>query len=186
MSNNKYKILVVEDDGHIQNLLQALFESAGFKVILAGSGSSAQVMCASYIPDLIILDLGLPDQDGIVFLKKLREESAIPVIVLSARMTEDDKVAALPARYLQRHSADRHRMGHRRDPGSDAPDHQRDRQGLQACPQEGKGLISDISKSTTKAGAVKPTAPAFHSFWGFYICRLYLRRDRCRRVHQCH
>ncbi len=75
--------------------LQALFESAGFKVILAGSGSSAQVMCASYIPDLIILDLGLPDQDGIVFLKKLREESAIPVIVLSARMTEDDKVAAL-------------------------------------------------------------------------------------------
>lgn len=95
MSNNKYKILVVEDDGHIQTLLQALLESAGFKVILAGSGSSAQVMCASYIPDLIILDLGLPDQDGIVFLKKLREESAIPVIVLSARMTEDDKVAAL-------------------------------------------------------------------------------------------
>lgn len=95
MSNNKYKILVVEDDAHIQTLLQTLLESVGFKVILAGSCSAAQVMHASYIPDLIILDLGLPDQDGIVFLKKLREESSVPVIVLSARMEEDDKVAAL-------------------------------------------------------------------------------------------
>ena len=84
MSNNKYKILVVEDDRHIQTLLQTLLESVGFKVILAGSCSNAQVMNASYIPDLIILDLGLPDQDGIVFLKKLREESSVPVIVLSA------------------------------------------------------------------------------------------------------
>lgn len=95
MSNNKYKILVVEDDAHIQTLLQTLLESVGFKVILAGSCSAAQVMHASYIPDLIILDLGLPDQDGIEFLKKLREESSVPVIVLSARMEEDDKVAAL-------------------------------------------------------------------------------------------
>jgi two-component system KDP operon response regulator KdpE len=89
------KILVVEDDAHIQTLLQALLESVGFKVILAGSCSAAQVMHASYIPDLIILDLGLPDQDGIVFLKKLREESSVPVTVLSVRMEEDDKVAAL-------------------------------------------------------------------------------------------
>ena len=95
MSNNKYKILVVEDDLHIQTLLQTLLESAGFQVILVGNCSGAQVMYASYIPDLVILDLGLPDQDGIVFLRKLREESATPVIVLSARMTEDDKVAAL-------------------------------------------------------------------------------------------
>ncbi len=95
MSNNKYKILVVEDDAHIQALLQTLLESVGFKVILANSCSNAQIMNASYVPDLIILDLGLPDQDGIVFLKKLREESSAPVIVLSARMEEADKVAAL-------------------------------------------------------------------------------------------
>ena len=95
MSNNKYKILVVEDDVHIQTLLQTLLESVGFKVIPADSCSAAQVMYASYIPDLVILDLGLPDQDGIVFLKKLREESSVPVIVLSARMEEDDKVTAL-------------------------------------------------------------------------------------------
>lgn len=95
MSNNKYKILLVEDDGNIRTLVSTLLEVAGYQVILAESCAKAQVMYDSYLPDLVILDLGLPDGDGGCFLQMLREKAHTPVIILSARSEEQDKVNAL-------------------------------------------------------------------------------------------
>lgn len=95
MSNNKHKILVVEDDSSIQMLLSTLLGTAGYKVYSATSCAVALLMYTSYLPDLVILDLGLPDRDGIEFLRKLREGFSTPVIVLSARSDELDKVTAL-------------------------------------------------------------------------------------------
>ncbi len=93
--NNKYKILLVEDEDNIRSLLCALMESAGYQVLQATTCAAAITMAASHRPDLIILDLGLPDADGQVLLKTVRQESLTPVIVLSARTQERDKVQAL-------------------------------------------------------------------------------------------
>ena len=95
MNGNKYKILVVEDDTHIRNLLVTMLESADYHVITAETCALAVTLTASYTPDLILLDLGLPDADGMVFLSTLRKSSPTPVIVLSARTNETDKVSAL-------------------------------------------------------------------------------------------
>mgnify|MGYP000010582719 FL=1 len=95
MNGNKYKILVVEDDAHIRNLLVTVLESADYHVITAETCALAVTLTASYTPDLILLDLGLPDADGMVFLSALRRSSPTPVIVLSARANETDKVNAL-------------------------------------------------------------------------------------------
>lgn len=93
--NNKYKILVVEDESNIGNVLVSLLEANGYQAVWADNGITGQLMYASHRPDLIILDLGLPDMDGISFLRELRKDSFIPVIVLSARSDERDKVEAL-------------------------------------------------------------------------------------------
>lgn len=95
MRNNKYKILLVEDESNIRNLLTTLLESSGYQVILAETCSNAKTLYTSYLPDLIILDLGLPDMDGINLLEFVRRESLTPIIVLSARTDETDKVSAL-------------------------------------------------------------------------------------------
>lgn len=95
--NNKYKILVVEDESNIRNLLTTMLEAAGYQVIQAATCENAKAMHASYLPDLVILDLGLPDADGMRFLDTIRRTSAVPVIVLSARSDERDKVEALDA-----------------------------------------------------------------------------------------
>lgn len=92
---NKYKILVIEDDSNINNLLTTLLSANGYQVISADSCASGQMAYASHRPDLVILDLGLPDFDGITFLKEIRKDSLTPVIVLSARIDERDKVEAL-------------------------------------------------------------------------------------------
>ena len=95
--NNKYKVLLVEDEPNICNLLGAMLESAGYQVLAAHTCAMARMMFFSHVPDLVILDLGLPDEDGMNFLMSVREESTLPVIVLSARSDELDKVAALDA-----------------------------------------------------------------------------------------
>lgn len=95
MNNNKYKILLVEDESNIRNLVTTMLEADGYQVIRAKTCLEAETMYASYLPDLIILDLGLPDRDGMQLLKKVRENSLTPIIVLSARSDERDKVAAL-------------------------------------------------------------------------------------------
>lgn len=95
MNNNKYKILLVEDENNIQNLVKTMLEASDYQVILAQTCASALTMFTSYLPDLIILDLGLPDKDGMELLKKVRETSLTPIIILSARSEEKDKVDAL-------------------------------------------------------------------------------------------
>lgn len=93
--NNKYKILIIEDETNIRRFVTALLEANGYQVLQADSVDSGVMMFTSYLPDLIILDLGLPDLDGTEFLKTIRKESLIPVMVLSARTSEQDKVEAL-------------------------------------------------------------------------------------------
>ena len=95
MKNNKYKILLVEDDGNIRTVIAALLETSDYQVIQAETGAMAETLFSSYQPDLIILDLGLPDMDGMEFISFVRKESLTPVIVLSARTNDDDKVRAL-------------------------------------------------------------------------------------------
>lgn len=93
--NNKYKILFVEDEENIRAFVSALLETNGYQVILASCYTEAQTMYASYVPDLIILDLGLPDKDGAVLLSEVRAKDTVPVIVLSARESESEKVKLL-------------------------------------------------------------------------------------------
>lgn len=93
--NNKYKILLVEDEGNIRSLVSAMLETNGYQAIVAETCSSAKLMYDSYLPDLIILDLGLPDADGSRLIAHVRKDSLTPIIVLSARTNENDKVAAL-------------------------------------------------------------------------------------------
>lgn len=95
MSNNKYKVLVVEDDSSICSFIKAILEANGYQVIAAGTCAQGKMMFASYVPDLIILDLGLPDSDGTDVIKFVRETASTAIIVLSARMSETDKVVAL-------------------------------------------------------------------------------------------
>ena len=95
MSNNRYKILLVEDETNIRNLVATLLEAAGYQTISAETCSQAQTLFRSYMPDLIVLDLGLPDRDGLSLLRTVREIAPTPVIVLSARSEERDKVEAL-------------------------------------------------------------------------------------------
>ncbi len=95
MIKNRYKILVVEDEVNIRNLLATMLNTSGYQTIIAGSCATAKTLYNSYLPDLIILDLGLPDADGMKLLEYVRGKSPVPVIVLSARSNEKDKVTAL-------------------------------------------------------------------------------------------
>lgn len=93
--SNKYKILLIEDEANIRKFVRALLEANEYMVIEAENGSNGMMMISSHIPDLIILDLGLPDRDGIDLLGDIRKEWSTPVMVLSARSDEKDKVMAL-------------------------------------------------------------------------------------------
>ena len=95
MSNNKYKILVVEDDPAISGMIQTLLETNGYQVLLAQRCRQGILMLSSHVPDLVVLDLGLPDLDGEEFIRIVRESSMVPIIVLSARSEEKDRVYAL-------------------------------------------------------------------------------------------
>ena len=92
---NKYKILVVEDDANICSFVRTILEANGYQVIEASTCQQGIMMFASHIPDLIILDRGLPDRDGIWLIRSVRASSAVPILVLSARTMENDKVEAL-------------------------------------------------------------------------------------------
>ena len=95
--NNKYKVLLVEDEPNICNLVSTMLENYGYQALVAQTCAMAETMYASHVPDLVILDLGLPDRDGMEFLQSVRWESLTPIIVLSARGDESDKVSALDA-----------------------------------------------------------------------------------------
>ena len=91
----KDKILIVEDEQSISNFISMVLNANGYDTIIVGSGEEALTMIASHCPDLIVLDLGLPDMDGMEVLKSVRKWSNLPVVVVSARNHEHDKVDAL-------------------------------------------------------------------------------------------
>ena len=91
----KDRILIVEDDPSISNLLTAILKANSYQTMTAKSGTEAETLLASWCPDMVILDLGLPDIDGVAILKNLRTWSSMPVLVVSARTHERDKVEAL-------------------------------------------------------------------------------------------
>lgn len=95
MGNNKYKILVIEDEANIRSFIQTILETNGYQVLTASTCDQGTMMFSSHIPDLVILDLGLPDRDGLEFIQTAREISAVPILVLSARTLESEKVEAL-------------------------------------------------------------------------------------------
>lgn len=88
-------ILIIDDEVPIRRLLEITLASKGFKISEAATGKEGLIAAATHTPALIILDLGLPDSDGLEILKKLREWYSKPVIILSARNAEDDIIAAL-------------------------------------------------------------------------------------------
>ncbi len=97
MKNSNYTILVIEDDTGIGNFLNTILSANGYGVIRAKDGVDGMMMITSHCPDLILLDLGLPDVDGNSIIKSVRDWSRIPIIVVSARCHEKDKVTALDA-----------------------------------------------------------------------------------------
>lgn len=93
--NIKDKILVVEDEKSIAGFIRAILSTNGYDVLLAASGSEAFSMISSHCPDLVVLDLGLPDMDGMSIIEAVRQWTQLPIIVVSARSYERDKVEAL-------------------------------------------------------------------------------------------
>jgi two-component system KDP operon response regulator KdpE len=90
-------VLVVEDEAQMRRFLRASLGSHGFSVVEAATGAEAIALATSHNPEVVLLDLGLPDTDGLDLTRRLREWSVVPIIVLSARGREEDKVMALDA-----------------------------------------------------------------------------------------
>jgi two-component system, OmpR family, KDP operon response regulator KdpE len=97
MSEHEALVLVVEDEPQMRKFIRASLSSHGYRVLEAERAADAVSLLTSHNPELVLLDLGLPDGDGIELAKQVREWSRVPIIVLSARGREDDKVAALDA-----------------------------------------------------------------------------------------
>lgn len=94
---NKFQILVVEDDSPIRNLIATTLKTHDYKYLLAQNGEEAIIQASTHDPDVVFLDLGLPDMDGVEIIKKIREWSNMPIIVISARSEDEDKIEALDA-----------------------------------------------------------------------------------------
>ena len=94
---NKLLILVVEDDAPVRNLITTTLRTHEYRFLTAENGEEAVMQTASYNPDLILLDLGLPDMDGVEVIRKIRTWSNLPIIVISARSEDTDKIDALDA-----------------------------------------------------------------------------------------
>ncbi len=94
---NEPLIMVVDDERSIRNFLRVSLSSQGYRILEVADGRAAISMSASHVPDLIILDLGLPDIDGVAVLREIRQWYTAPVIILSARGHEHDKIEALDA-----------------------------------------------------------------------------------------
>jgi two-component system KDP operon response regulator KdpE len=92
-----HQVLVIEDEPGIRHVLRVLLEAEDYRVIEAATAARAQIEARSHKPDLLIVDLGLPDGDGLEVIRRVREWSPVPVIVLSARTLESQKIAALDA-----------------------------------------------------------------------------------------
>lgn len=94
---NKTSILIVEDDRPIRNLIVTTLKTHEYKYLTAENGREAILEASSHNPDIILLDLGLPDMEGVDVIKKIRTWSNMPIIVISARSEDSDKIEALDA-----------------------------------------------------------------------------------------
>lgn len=94
---NKPLILVVEDDSTVRNLITMTLKSGDYRYLTASNGESAIASATTQQPDIVFLDLGLPDMDGVEVIKRIRSWSQMPIIVISARSEDADKIAALDA-----------------------------------------------------------------------------------------
>lgn len=94
---NKLTILIVEDDTPVRNLITTTLKTHDYKYLTAVNGDSAVMEASSHNPDVVLLDLGLPDIDGVEVIKKIRSWSNMPIIVISARSEDNDKIEALDA-----------------------------------------------------------------------------------------
>jgi two-component system KDP operon response regulator KdpE len=97
MTDTLGRILVVEDETEIRRVVRLILQAEGYEVLEADSVQRGRIEAGTRRPDLLVIDLGLPDGDGVDLIRELRQWSAAPVIVLSARSGEDDKIAALDA-----------------------------------------------------------------------------------------
>lgn len=95
--NNKVTVLVVEDDVSVRNLITTTLKAHGYHYLTALNGELAILSAASHNPDVVFLDLGLPDIDGVEVIKRIRSWSNMPIIVISARSEDTDKIDALDA-----------------------------------------------------------------------------------------
>jgi two-component system KDP operon response regulator KdpE len=95
MSEVAATVLIIEDEGQIRRFIRTSLEASGYRVLEADTGKQGLSEIATHKPDLVILDLGLPDMDGIEVVRRLREWASVPIIVLSARQGERNKITAL-------------------------------------------------------------------------------------------
>ncbi|MGN0975446.1 MAG: response regulator [Gemmiger sp.] len=95
--NSKILILVVEDDAPVRNLITTTLKAHDYRFLAAENGESAVMEAASHNPDVMLLDLGLPDMDGVEVIRRIRAWSNLPIIVISARSEDTDKIDALDA-----------------------------------------------------------------------------------------
>jgi len=97
MANPLPLLLIIEDDAKLKRFLEITLGQHGFRIVDAATGAEGILRAANHNPDLVVLDLGLPDMDGVEVIRRIREWSNVPVVILSARDQERDKVAALDA-----------------------------------------------------------------------------------------
>ena len=90
-------ILVIEDEPGIRAVLRVLLEAENYRVVEADSAARGEIEARTHKPDLLLVDLGLPDKDGVAVIRSIREWSLVPIVVLSARTMENQKIAALDA-----------------------------------------------------------------------------------------
>ena len=97
MTQATHRILIIEDEPAIRSVLRVVLGREGYIIIEADTGARAEIEARSHKPDLLLLDLGLPDTDGLTVIRQVRAWSPVPIVVLSARTMEDQKIAALDA-----------------------------------------------------------------------------------------
>jgi two-component system KDP operon response regulator KdpE len=97
MTSAQYRVLVVEDERDIRTVLRTLLHTENYRTIEADTAARGEIEARSHKPDLLIVDLGLPDADGLTLIRSVRQWSPMPILVLSARTMEEQKIAALDA-----------------------------------------------------------------------------------------
>jgi two-component system, OmpR family, KDP operon response regulator KdpE len=97
MTQAMHQVLIIEDEPAIRSVLRVLLEAQGYRVVEADTAARAEIETRSHKPDLLLVDLGLPDEDGLKVIRRVRAWSQVPIVVLSARTMEEQKIAALDA-----------------------------------------------------------------------------------------